>query len=161
MRWETTALHHCRLHRADRFPLSQIKEMMEKFQTQIYDKYGNSKSKIPPVNGRRPSGHHRLCCNSPPHRQNRHDRLQGLPPMSGTSSTRDSCRRTTANGRQSFRRQSSECARTWSGWTRLSETLAEDVPAIHRTTWWRSSAAPEGRTPFSISRNVSSNGFCS
>ena len=41
---------------------------MKHYQLNKY-KYDNSKGEIPPVNSRRPSGHYRLFCNSPPCRQ--------------------------------------------------------------------------------------------
>lgn len=45
---------------------------MKHYQLNKY-KYDNSKGEIPPVNSRRPSGHYRLFCNSPPCRQANHN----------------------------------------------------------------------------------------
>ena len=39
-------------------------------------KYDYSKSKIPPLDSRRPSGHYRLSGNSPPYRQTDNHQLQ-------------------------------------------------------------------------------------
>ena len=54
----------CTLYRADHFYMPQVKTMKH-YQLNKY-KYDNSKSEIPPVDSRRPSGHYRLFCNSPP-----------------------------------------------------------------------------------------------
>lgn len=63
----------CTLYRADHFYMPQVKTMKH-YQLNKY-KYDNSKSEIPPVDSRRPSGHYRLFCNSPPCRQANHNRL--------------------------------------------------------------------------------------